>query len=60
MKDKEARINLSEYGKIIHSGYGEPSEELYQEMERKYAFDRELIYIPGQELDEEPDLFRDY
>ena len=29
-------FNLEDYGKIINSGYGEPSAELKQEMKEKY------------------------
>ena len=34
-------INLDEYGKIIESGYGQPSEEVKAKMTKEYGFDHE-------------------
>ncbi len=33
------RINLTEFGEVLASGYGEPPKELIAEMEAKYNFE---------------------
>lgn len=39
LESKEGKINLTEFGEILASGYGEPPKELIAEMEAKYNFE---------------------